>query len=200
MACYGVRWCFRYPIVTKNAFQAFSCHKFEDGTEWLRVDVSVECNTAEHDKIKWLARVAIVVYPVGLWLLNLFLLRCAGPAIMNNLDTKMRTATQFLHAAYVPERYWWELCEMARRCDRSLYSRQYRATRRRCGVQPHAALMPWRARFGAGLCWWGCLLVTCSPRARDTTCSGLCWWGCSSSSIRARSSRSSSAPPSAAPT
>ena len=99
----------------KASGQLISTHS-EDGTEWLRADVSIECHTVEHDRVKWIAWVAVAIYPVGMWLLNFFLLRRAGPAILNGYDTRWRTATSFLHQDYVPERYWWELCEMARRC------------------------------------------------------------------------------------
>ncbi|KAL1498783.1 hypothetical protein AB1Y20_020229 [Prymnesium parvum] len=57
------------PLVTRVAFSAFSCYAFEESA-WLKVDVAIQCHTAEHHVAQLLALVAIVVYPVGLMLVN----------------------------------------------------------------------------------------------------------------------------------
>ena len=63
-----------YPIVTKQAFQAFSWFDFtKEGVGYLRADVSVKSGTPEHSAARAIALIAIIVYPVGLiataWLL-----------------------------------------------------------------------------------------------------------------------------------
>ena len=73
-APYALRLLFLlYPIVTRTAFQAFSCYHFDEGqptsTSWLRVDVSIECGTAAHGRATTLGLTAIVMYPVGLILI-----------------------------------------------------------------------------------------------------------------------------------
>jgi len=37
-----------YPSVSSGLLSMFYCVGLEDGTEWLRVDLSLECNTATH--------------------------------------------------------------------------------------------------------------------------------------------------------
>ena len=43
---------FLYPAVANVAFQAFACHKFDDGTSWLVADVAVDCTTVQYQNIK----------------------------------------------------------------------------------------------------------------------------------------------------
>ena len=60
-----------YPIVTNVAFEAFSCFEFEDGRSWLIADLEIECHTDRHKNAKAFAWIAIVVYPIGCWLVTL---------------------------------------------------------------------------------------------------------------------------------
>ena len=69
------------------------------------------------------AGVAIALYPVGLWVLNLCLLRYARTAIQveghraQSVSTAKSVADSiaFLHRDYQPTCYLWELMEMGRR-------------------------------------------------------------------------------------
>ena len=88
-----------YPLVTTVAFDAFSCHHFEE-SEWLKADVSIQCGTAAHDDASTLAWVAIVLYPVGLLVVNGALLFAARRAIMSKKPTALSCAIAFLHREY----------------------------------------------------------------------------------------------------
>ena len=103
------------PIVTREAFEAFSCHHFKDGTSWRRADVSIPCNTPEHAQASQLALFVICCYPAGVPILFALLLHCARRAILSGRPTSLSTAIAFLHREYRPRRYWWELVEMLRR-------------------------------------------------------------------------------------
>ena len=37
-----------FPVVTREAFEAFPCHEFNDGRSYLRADVAIECDTDDH--------------------------------------------------------------------------------------------------------------------------------------------------------
>eukprot|EP00964_Phaeocystis_antarctica_P012165 scaffold6710_cov66-Phaeocystis_antarctica.AAC.3 len=41
---------FAFPLVSSRAFQAFDCEEFDDGTSFLRVDYSLNCNDAEYGR------------------------------------------------------------------------------------------------------------------------------------------------------
>jgi len=104
-----------YPIVTNVAFEAFSCFQFEDGAGYLMADVSIECYTSEHRAAQAIACVAILLYPVGLFLLNGALLFRVRKAVLAGKPTPLSRSVAFLHREYQPLVYFWELVEMARR-------------------------------------------------------------------------------------
>ena len=94
----------------------FQLSDFADGSRWLKVDVSIECGSGHYtDKVVPLAWAAVVIYPVGLIVLNASLLFCARKAIQKNEVTELSTAIRFLHKEYEQHVFWWELVEMARR-------------------------------------------------------------------------------------
>ena len=104
-----------YPIVTNVAFEAFSCFGFEDGRSWLIADVNIECDTDAYAQVTMMAGIAIVIYPVGLLVLNACILYWARDAIRTNQPTTLSTAAHFLYAEYKVRFFWWELMEMGRR-------------------------------------------------------------------------------------
>ena len=104
-----------YPIVTNVAFEAFSCFWFENGDGFLATDVSIVCGTDEHHESKLIATFAILIYPVGLLILNGSLLAASRNAIVCQQPTSLSHATAFLHREYKPQAYLWELVEMTRR-------------------------------------------------------------------------------------
>ena len=104
-----------YPIVTNVAFEGFSCYEFQGGEKFLVADVDIRCESEEHDSVRGLALLAILVYPVGLMLLNGSLLFLCRKAILAERPSKWSKAIDFLHGEYEKEYYWWELIEMLRR-------------------------------------------------------------------------------------
>ena len=62
-----------------------------------------------------LAWAAVIIYPVGLIVLNASLLFCARKAITSKRETPLANAIAFLHKEYEPHLFWWELVEMLRR-------------------------------------------------------------------------------------
>jgi len=105
---------FVYPIVTRLAFGAFSCYDFDEG-HWLKADVSIRCFSDRHHSARWLASVAIVIYPIGLLLLNSSLLFFARHAILHSQPTPLSRAIAFLYRDYEVHMFWWEVVEMVRR-------------------------------------------------------------------------------------
>ena len=104
-----------FPVVTREAFEAFPCHEFNDGRGYLRADVAVECDTDDHDEAVGVAVVAIICYPVGLLLLFGTLLAYARRDIIAGRETPLAAAIAFLHKEYDRHAFWWELMEMLRR-------------------------------------------------------------------------------------
>jgi hypothetical protein len=82
---------------------------------WLRADVSIECNTPEHEYVKLLAWVAVLVYPIGMWLGCFALLRKASTTIFSGKSTPFSRSVSFLYACYRVPAFWWELMEMLRK-------------------------------------------------------------------------------------
>ena len=110
----------------------------------IQVDVSIEQSSREYkEEIVPLALAAILIYPVGLVVLNSSLLFCARKAIIKKRSTTLSRATAFLHKEFqvcsfranpwllcvhidatscaLPSLraklhlFWWELVEMLRR-------------------------------------------------------------------------------------
>ena len=102
-----------YPIVTREAFRAFPCHEFVDGSSFLIADVNIACPSPEHDSAKSIAILAILLYPVGTLVFFAALLFAARPDKKPNSD--LSDAIAFLHREYKPAFFWWELMEMLRR-------------------------------------------------------------------------------------
>ena len=102
------------PIVTRNAFSAFSFHETDEGS-WLRTDVRIERGSPEHSQASRVAVIAILAYPVGNTILFGALLWRARAAILSGQTTGLSNAIHFLHGDYRPSFFWWELVEMSRR-------------------------------------------------------------------------------------
>ena len=98
--------------VTNIAFEAFRCHEFADGRGWLVADTTIECRTEEHDNAQRLAWAAVFLYPIGLWLLTLWLISRAASAITSRQPSTLSDAISFLHHEYEPTMRFWELMEV----------------------------------------------------------------------------------------
>jgi hypothetical protein len=82
---------------------------------WLRVDVSIECDTQHHENAKLLSWAAVLMYPIGLWCFTLVLLRKVSADIFAGKPTPFSRSCAFLYDAYKVPTFWWELMEMARK-------------------------------------------------------------------------------------
>eukprot|EP00964_Phaeocystis_antarctica_P034309 scaffold19502_cov68-Phaeocystis_antarctica.AAC.8 len=106
---------FAFPLVSSRAFQAFDCEEFDDGTRFLRVDYSLDCNDVEYGRVVYLAWVAIAVYPVCIPLLYLMLLLTARKAVLTEHPTDLSRSLTFLTSDYAPSMYWWEMVEISKK-------------------------------------------------------------------------------------
>jgi hypothetical protein len=94
-----------YPLIANVAFEAFSCYpKFEDGTRYLIVDVSIECdlNTDKYKRVYATAWLAVGVYAFGLLALTAVLLFWARTAILTHKHTPLSRAIHFLYREFEP--------------------------------------------------------------------------------------------------
>ena len=106
---------FAFPLVSSRAFQAFDCEEFDDGTRYLKLDYSVDCDDNEYGRVVSLAWVAIALYPVGIPLLYLTLLLTARKAILTEHPTDLSRSLTFLTSDYEPSMYWWEMVEISKK-------------------------------------------------------------------------------------
>ena len=109
-----------YPNVTKTAFDGLSpCYELGDGfggtRGFLIADVNIECRTPQHDQVKLLAWTAVIIYPVGLMVLNSLLLMKASKAIVAGSNTPLSRSIQFLFKEFNVTTFWWEIAEMLRK-------------------------------------------------------------------------------------
>ena len=108
-----------YPIVTREAFEAFPCIAFDDGMDdgrrYLRADVAIECGTPQHAHAMNVAFGAIGIYSIGVPTVFALLLLCSRRAIVTRKPSALSTAIGFLHREYKTRIFWWELMEMLRR-------------------------------------------------------------------------------------
>ena len=104
-----------YPLVTNAAFAGFPCYEFESGRGWLIADVEIECRTPGHASATTLAWIAVIAYPIGIWVGSLLLLMRASKAILSGVETPLSRALFFLYKEYNVSCFWWELMEMGRK-------------------------------------------------------------------------------------
>ena len=96
-----------YPLVTSAAFEAWACYDFEGGRSFLKADVAVECGSAAHEHVVGWAMAALLLYPVGLFVLTAALLNRARRAIVHGPSTPLSRALAFLYAEHQPAYYAW---------------------------------------------------------------------------------------------
>ena len=83
-----------YPGVSSIIFSAFACKDFEDGTQFLQADLSVNCDTREHKITQAIAAVMIALIPVGVPLLYRYVTRVL---YANHLDAVGRLHQYLIH-------------------------------------------------------------------------------------------------------
>ena len=107
-----------FTIVNLRAFEAFNCHEFNEdpNDSWLIVDVAVQCNTPEHERIMSTAWLAIYIYPVGWTAFTALMLWSIRKSMSGKRrPNEINLALTFVYKDYKPMYYWWEICEMMRR-------------------------------------------------------------------------------------
>ena len=70
-----------YPSTSAAIFATFQCEQLDDGSSWLRADLSIDCNSPTHNWYVWYASCMVLVYPVGTPLLYYVILRCHKKAV-----------------------------------------------------------------------------------------------------------------------
>jgi len=54
-----------YPGNAAAIFATFQCLSLDDGTRWLRVDLSINCDGSQHQLMTYYAWFMLVIYPIG---------------------------------------------------------------------------------------------------------------------------------------
>ena len=75
-----------YPSVSAKIFAAFQCEQLDDGTQWLRADLSVRCYTTTHHLMCYYAAAMVVIYPIGTPLLYYWLLLLLSNAMSTDQE------------------------------------------------------------------------------------------------------------------
>ena len=102
-------------MVASVSFQAFACEPLGDVTmRYLPPDYTLECGaegepTAEYQRLRDVAAVALAIYPLGISLFTAALLFLARKPLQAGLSTDFTRAIAFLHQEYEPSFFWWEV-------------------------------------------------------------------------------------------
>ena len=70
-----------YPSTSAAIFATFQCEPLDDGTSWLRADLSIDCNSPTHNWYVGYASWMVLVFPLGTPLLYYVILRCNKKAV-----------------------------------------------------------------------------------------------------------------------
>ena len=95
-----------YSSVSSVLFQTFACEDFEDGSNYLRADYRIECDSEKHGEMQIYAWVMICLYTIGIPVWYTYL--------MFNRDMKSSSAKS-LWESYKGDRFYYEIIECARR-------------------------------------------------------------------------------------
>ena len=70
-----------YPSTSAAIFSTFQCEPLDDGTSWLRADLSIDCQSGTHGFFMGYAVLMVFVYPIGTPILYYVLLRRHKPRL-----------------------------------------------------------------------------------------------------------------------
>ena len=115
-----------FALVSAVAVQAFDCEHFDNGERWLRADFSLRCGTdddhgtmepsAEYQKVRAVAVLALLLYALGVPLLFLGLLvSCRKQLSRLAPSTKLSSSLSFLCAEYRKRYFVWEVLESVKK-------------------------------------------------------------------------------------
>jgi len=107
------------PGTSTRIFKSFLCETFEFGggevRRYLYADLTLRCESEEHEATRGTAFLMLAVWPVGIPLLYAWLLWLSRRAIHNRVPTPLSRATAFLWGDYEVSIFWWEPLEMCRK-------------------------------------------------------------------------------------
>ena len=128
------------PSVSIKVLSTFACHDFDDGSRYLKVDYSIDCNASTHS-LYWLySGLMVLLYPIGVPFMYWYLLwkrrdllscnhrmkememsedRALESALKereaNEEKHKTLKALSFLYGSYEPKYWWFEVFETLRK-------------------------------------------------------------------------------------
>mmetsp|Transcript_6022 Transcript_6022/g.10263 ORF Transcript_6022/g.10263 Transcript_6022/m.10263 type:complete len:323 (-) Transcript_6022:593-1561(-) len=117
-----------YAPVSFKIFQTFMCEEFDDKSEYLIADYSIDCNSDEYAAMQGFASLMILIYPLGVPALYTMLLASKRrlinplPEATNeealeerNRNSERISHLEFLYGLYWPRFYLTEVFECMRR-------------------------------------------------------------------------------------
>lgn len=105
-----------FPVASSLAFNAFACDTMDDGSAYLRHDLSVECHSPQYrGTVLPLAWLVISTYAFGIPLFFLLLLLRARSSLLSGHYSHLTILTTFLWSGYKRTYYWFEIPELARK-------------------------------------------------------------------------------------
>ena len=107
------------PMTSAKIFRTFICLSFEDDQSYLAADLAIRCTGTRYTMMKAFSACAIAVYPVGIPLSFLMILRANREAIFNR-DISRPCPPELKHIAFLFDAYsnesmFWEVIECVRR-------------------------------------------------------------------------------------
>jgi len=88
-----------YPSTSSTIFTTFQCEDLDDGSSWLRADLSIDCNSSKHVAMTTYAAIMIVVYPLGAPAVYAYLLFGKyGRTLWRLVDIEVQQATLLANA------------------------------------------------------------------------------------------------------
>ncbi len=113
-----------YPSCSQVVFAMFQCVPVDDGTSWLRQDLSIDCASPEHVQTSLVAYVMLLVYPLGIpsyFAYKLLWQYGASLDILKKLEARATAHNTLRNApAYIEERAVVKLQKAFRRVTRSV--------------------------------------------------------------------------------
>jgi hypothetical protein len=109
-----------YPGVSATILSSFLCKQFDDGSQWLRKDITINCNDVDRPVWLAIASLGVVIYVIGIpaiYLVALIRVRKEiNPSDPNQVPDKTKFApVLFLTEVYKRNFWFWEVIELFRK-------------------------------------------------------------------------------------
>lgn len=95
-----------YSSVSSILFQTFACEEFEEGSNYLRADYRIDCDSGKHENMEIYSSFMIVFYTTGIPVWYIYLM------FNRNMNT---SSAKDLWDSYKEDRFYYELIECGRR-------------------------------------------------------------------------------------